>query len=121
LGKEVERKSRRVLMDLGRKFQVTRCGEDEDVRSRSSKPTYLHKQLSALGHSASVDKYAAVLMGFLSPCYDDPLDSLTSSSDIYKQRALQKELKTLEEAFTAKPRSPSAGQRAAETREGQRN
>jgi hypothetical protein len=115
---EFEGKSRSVLVDLGRKFQTTRCREDDDVRAHFSKLAHLREKLSALGRSASDDEYVAVLIGSLPSCYDGPIDSLTSSCDVnnvgitptavtraaireYEKRSLRKENKTQEEAFAA--------------------
>ena len=115
---EFDGKSRSVMVDLGRKFQTTRCGDDEDVRAHFSKLAYLREQLMALGRAVSDDEYAAVLMGSLPPAYDGAIDSLTSSCDVndkdvtpvaairaatreYEKRVLRKEVKSQEEAFAA--------------------
>jgi hypothetical protein len=62
---EFEGKSRSVLVDLRRKLQTTRCGEDDDVRAHFSKLAHLREQLSALGRNASDDEYVATLIGSL--------------------------------------------------------
>ena len=69
LKEEFEGKSRSVLVDLGRKFQTMRCGEDDDVCAHFSKLANLHEKLSALGRSVSDDEYVAVLIGSLPSCY----------------------------------------------------
>src|SRR5258707_13011771 len=114
-----EGKSRNMMVDLGRKFQTTRCGEDDDVHvAHFSKLAHLHEKLSALGRAISNDKYIAVLIGSLPSCYDSPIDSLTSSCNInqhrhhptaiiraatceYEKHVLCKENKVQDEAFTA--------------------
>jgi gag-polypeptide of LTR copia-type len=115
---EFEGKSRSTMVDLGRKFQTTRCGEDEDVRAHFAKLAYLREQLIALGRAVGDDEYAAVLMGSLPPSYDSPIDSLTSSCDVndkdvtpkdvirvatrdYDKRVLRNEVKAQDEAFAA--------------------
>jgi hypothetical protein len=69
---EFEGISGSVLVDLWRKFQTTRCGEDDDVRARFSKLTHLRMKLSALGRSVSDDEYVAVLIGSLPSCMMAP-------------------------------------------------
>ena len=73
-----------VLVDLGGKFQTTRCSEDDDVCAHFSKLAHRHKKLSALGRSVSDDEHVAVLntdwllILSLMSRYDGPIDSLTS-------------------------------------------
>jgi hypothetical protein len=113
-----EGKSRTVLVDLGRKLQTTHCGEDEDVRAHFAKLANLRDKLEALGRTVGDDEYVAILIGSLPPCYDGPIDALTSSCDVnntditpiavirsatreYDKRTLRKENKSQEEAFSA--------------------
>jgi len=113
-----EGKSRTILVDLGRKLQTTRCGEDNDVRAHFSKLVNLRDKLAALDRTVGNDEYVMVLIGSLPSCYDSPIDALTSSCDInnkditpdavirsatreYEKRVLCKENKTQEEAFSA--------------------
>ena len=131
LKEEFEGKSRSVLVDLGRKFQTTRCGEDDDVRAHFSKLAHLREKLSALGRSVSNDEYVAVLIGSLPPCYDGPIDSLTSSCDVndvditptavtraaiqeYEKRTLRKENKSQDEAFAAAEANKNKSKRDVE-------
>src|SRR5713226_4275496 len=113
-----EGKSRTILVDLGRKLQTTRCGEDDDVRAHFSKLANLRDKLAALDRTVGDDEYVAVLIGSLPSCYDSPIDSLTSSCDVnniditptaviraatreYEKRVLRKENKAQDEAFAA--------------------
>src|SRR5713226_5548233 len=113
-----EGKSRTILVDLGRKLQTTRCGEDNDVRAHFSKLVNLRDKLAALDRTVGNDEYVMVLIGSLPSCYDSPIDALTSSCDInnkditpdavirsatreYEKRVLRKENKSQEEAFSA--------------------
>ena len=77
-----EGKSRSVMVDLGRKFQTTCCGEDNDVHSHFSKLADLCDKLAALGRAVSDNEYIAVLIGSLPPSYDSPINSLTSSCNV---------------------------------------
>ncbi len=110
LGEEFEGKLRSMLMDLGMKFQVTRCREDhEDVHSHSRKLAHLQEQLSALGHTISDDERSVPLMGSLSPCYDGPPDSLLSSFDICEKRAFKTKEEAPIAAGTKKPKCWAKG------------
>ncbi len=112
-----EGKSRTILVDLGRKLQATHCGEDDDVQAHFSNLANLHDKLAVLGRTVGNDKYIMVLIGSLPPCYDSPIDALTSSCDInnkditpsavirsttreYEKCVLHKENKSQEEAFS---------------------
>src|SRR5258708_15941173 len=113
-----EGKSRSVMVDLGRKFQTTRCGEDDDVHAHFNKLTHLREKLSALGRAVSDDEYVTVLIESLPSCYDSHSDSLTSSCDVnnmditptavicaatceYKKHVLWEENKAQDKAFAA--------------------
>lgn len=110
LGEEFKAKSRSVLMDLGTKFQATRCREDrEDVRSHSRKLAHLQKQLSTLGHTVSNDEHTTVSMGSLSPCYDGPHDSFLPSFDICETRAFKTKEEAPIAAGTKKPKCWARG------------
>ena len=111
-----EGKSRSVMVDLGRKFQTTCCGEDDDICSHFGKLADLCDKLAALGRAVSNDEYVAVLIRSLPPSYSSPINSLTSSCDVnniditptaiirtatreYKKRTLRKENKAQDEVF----------------------
>ena len=77
-----EGKSRSIMVDLGRKFQTTCYGEDNDICSHFSKLADLHDKLAVLGRAVSDDEYIAVLIRSLPPSYDSPINSLTSLCNV---------------------------------------
>ena len=77
-----EGKSRSIMVNLGREFQMTCCGEDDDIHSHFSKLADLHNKLAALGRAVSDNEYVTVLIGSLPPSYNSPIDSLTSLCNI---------------------------------------
>ena len=119
LKKVYEGKSRSVMVDLGRKFATTRCGEDDNVRTHFSNLANIRAKLSAIGRSVSDDEYVSTLVGSLHECYSGPINSLLHSCDAtntdvtpaaviqaaireYEKRSIQKENKaTKDEAFAA--------------------
>jgi len=77
-----EGKSRVWMIDVGRKFQNTRCGEDDDVHVHFEKLADLKERLAALGRTVSDDEYVSVLIGSLPPSYDPTINALTTSCDV---------------------------------------
>ena len=76
-----EGKSRSVLVDLGRKFQNTRCGENDDVRVHLEKIANLRERLASLGRTIGDAEYTSVLIGSLPTSYDSAINSLVNSYD----------------------------------------
>jgi len=117
-----EGKSRSMLLDLGRKFQNTRCGENDDVRTHLDKIADLRERLSSLGRTVGDAEYTSVMLGSLPHSYDPAIDSLTNSYEAsdkdltpaaVTRMALNEEEKrklrkgksaTQDEAFTAEER-----------------
>jgi len=77
-----EKTSRVWLVDLGRKFQNTRCGENDDVRVHFEKLADLKERLAALGRTIGDDEYVSVLLSSLPPSYEPTIHSLTTSCDV---------------------------------------
>jgi len=77
-----EGKSRVWLIDVGRKFQNTRCGEDDDVRVHFEKLADLKERLAALGRTISNEEYVSVLIGSLPTSYNPTINTLTTSCDV---------------------------------------
>jgi hypothetical protein len=62
-----EGKSRSMMVDLGRKFQNMRCGENDDVRAHLEKLADLRERLSSFGRTIDDAEYTSVILGSLPP------------------------------------------------------
>ena len=81
LKKICEGRSRSLLIDLGRKLQNTRCGEDDDVRAHFAKLANLREQLAAMGETIADQQYANTLLASLPSCYDMRICAITTNAD----------------------------------------
>jgi hypothetical protein len=117
LKKICEWRSRTLLINLGRKLQNIRCGEDDDVRAHFAKLANLREQLAAMGEIIADRQYANILLASLPPCYDmqvcaittnadnsgkdiDPTNIIKHISDDY-DKCMLRETKSDDQAFTA--------------------
>ena len=115
---EYEGQSRSVMVDLGRKFTSTHCGEDDNIHTHFTKLANIHEKLSAIGRKVSHNEYISVLVVSLPDCYDGPINSLINACNAtktnlthtaviraatreYEKRSLQKENQAQDEAFAA--------------------
>ena len=115
-----EGRTRNLLIDLGRKLQNTRCGEDDDVRAHFEALANFREQLAAMGQTISDEQYTNILMSSLPSSYDANISIITTNADMnsttitsttviriitdeYDKRQLKnsKPKSTQEEAFTA--------------------
>jgi hypothetical protein len=67
------------MVDLGKKFLNTRCGENDDICAHLEKLTDLRQRLSSLGRTIDDAEYISVILGSLPPSYDRAIDSLVNS------------------------------------------
>jgi transposase InsO family protein len=74
-----EGKSRSMMVDLGKKFQNMRCGENDDVRVHLEKLADLRERLSSFGRTIGDAEYISVILGSLPPSFDSAVDSLANS------------------------------------------
>ena len=82
LKKIFEGRTRSLLIDLGRKLQNTKCGEDDDVRAHFESLANFRKQLAAMGQSISDDQYTNMLMSSLPPSYDANISIITTNANM---------------------------------------
>ena len=82
LKKTFEGRTRSLLVDLGRKLQNTKCGEDDDVRAHFEALANFRKQLAAMGQSISNNQYTNALLSSLPPSYDANISIITTNADM---------------------------------------
>jgi hypothetical protein len=70
------------LIDLGRKLQNTKCGEDDNVRAHFEALANFHEQLAAMGQTISDDQYTNTLMSSLPLSYDSNISIITTNADM---------------------------------------
>lgn len=67
------------MVDLGKKFLNTRCGENDDVRTHLNKLADLRERLSSLRRTTVDDaEYVSVILGSLPPSYELAIDTLVN-------------------------------------------
>ena len=67
-----------MMVDLGKKFQNTHCGENNDIRAHLETLADLHERLSSFGRTIGDAKYILVILGSLPPSYNSTVDSLAN-------------------------------------------
>ena len=82
LKKIFEGRTRSLLIDLGRKLQNTKCGEDDDVRAHFESLANFREQLAAMGQNISDEQYTNTLMSSLPPSYDANISIITTNADM---------------------------------------
>ena len=82
-----EGRSALCLVDLGQRFQSTRCSETENIREHFNRLADLRDQLTSMGKVVTDAEYAAVLMGSLPPSYAGTLGSIAAAAELSQTAA----------------------------------
>jgi len=69
------------LIDLGRRLQNARCGEDDDIRAHFVKLANFQEQLAAMGETVSDQPYSNTFLTSLPPCYEMRICAITTNTD----------------------------------------
>lgn len=77
LKKVFEGHTRNLLIDLGKKLQNTKCGEDEDELLAN-----FHEQLASMGETISDEQYTNILMSSLPSSYDANISMITANANM---------------------------------------
>src|SRR5712672_1931219 len=80
-----ETRSELAVVQLTNRFQSTKCGEDDNVRTHYELLADLREQLAAMGKTITDREYAGTLMGSLPPSYESVLSTISSSCFINQQ------------------------------------
>ena len=82
LKKVFEGRTRNLLIDLGKKLQNTKCGEDEDIRAHFESLANFREQLASMGETISDESYTNALMSSLPSSYDSNVAMITTNADM---------------------------------------
>jgi hypothetical protein len=113
-----QNRSPMIAVDLGKKLQNSKLGNEGDARAHFTRLNSLRGQLASMGTTYTDAEYAAILLGKIPPSYAPILgglnavahtsgNAITSSqvilliSDEYDRRVIQKGNNTNDEAFAA--------------------
>jgi transposase InsO family protein len=82
LRKLYEGRTMLITIDLGRRLQTMRCGEDESVREHFERLGNMREQLAAMGKLIADEEYASILMGSLPALYAPTLSGISAAAEI---------------------------------------
>jgi hypothetical protein len=82
LKKLYEGRTMLILIDLGRRLQTMRCGEEDNVCKHFERLAEMHEQLAAMGKSISDNEFALILMGSLLLLYAPTLSGIAAAAEI---------------------------------------
>jgi transposase InsO family protein len=82
LKKLYEGRTMLILIDLGRRLQTTRCGEEDNVCEHFERLAEMCEQLAAMGKSVSDNEFASILMGSLPSSYAPTLSGIAAAAEI---------------------------------------
>ena len=69
-----------IVVDMTRKLQNTKCGEDDDVHAHFTKLDNMRDQISAMGKNFSNEEYASILLGSLPSCYSSTTSGMNAAA-----------------------------------------
>ena len=107
-----------IVVDLRRKLQALKCGEDEDVRVHFDKIADIREQLAAMGTTVPDNEYGSILLGSVPTTYEAITSAMNTTAkltrtaltpdmvtslvtDEYDRRVLKKPKEGQEEALGA--------------------
>jgi gag-polypeptide of LTR copia-type len=71
-----------IMVDLGKKLQSIKCGDNEDVHAHFTKLNDLHEQLLAMGKILGDDEYASILLRSLPTSYEPTTSAINAATDL---------------------------------------
>ena len=69
-----------IVVDMMRKLQNMKCGEDIDVRAHFTKLDNMRNQISAMGKNFMDEEYASILLGSLPSCYASTTSGMNAAA-----------------------------------------
>jgi hypothetical protein len=80
--KEIYQKgSKMITVDLERKLQGTKLGDDEDTRAHFTQLSNMKEQLASMGKIIDDDEFASILLGSLPSSYKSTVNAINAAAD----------------------------------------
>jgi transposase InsO family protein len=76
-----QKRSKMITVDLGRKLQGTKLGDDEDARLHFTHLSDMKEQLASMGKTIDDDEFASILLGSLPPSYESTVNAINAAAD----------------------------------------
>ena len=77
-----EGRSQMVVVDLHRKLQALKCGEDEDVCAHFDKIADIREQLAAMGTTIPDNEYGSILLGSVPTTYEAITSAMSTTAKL---------------------------------------
>jgi hypothetical protein len=77
-----EGRSQMISVDLRRKIQSLKCGEDENVRTHLNNIANLQEQLAAMGTTIPDSEYASILLGSIPTSYKTMTSAMSTTAKL---------------------------------------
>ena len=77
-----EGRSQMITVDLRRKIQSLKCGEDENVRTHLDNVANLREQLAAMGTTIPDSEYASILLGSIPSTYEAMTSAMSTAAKL---------------------------------------
>ena len=77
-----EGRSQMIVVDLRRKLQAMKCGEDEDVRAHFDKVADIREQLAAMGTTIPDNEYGSILLGSVPASYESVTSAMSTTAKL---------------------------------------
>ena len=77
-----EGRSQMIVVDLRRKLQSMKCGEDDNVRVHFDQIADIREQLASMGTSIPDSEYASILLGSIPTSYEPATSAMSTTAKL---------------------------------------
>ena len=77
-----EGRTKMIVVDLRRKIQSMKCGEDDNVRTHFDSIADLREQLAAMGTTIPDDEYASILLGSIPTSFEPSVSAMSTTIEL---------------------------------------
>jgi hypothetical protein len=74
-------RSKMITVDLGKKLQSAKMGDDDDARAHLTQLLDLREQLASMGKNYDSDEFASILLGSLPTSYEPTISAINAAAD----------------------------------------